>query len=237
MPPDISYFVNYDDTMGSANRDGTIGDVAVYRVDCKDPSCTTEPETGVVTEPPAMPMPSAPPSSSSAPSSPGGPGSTTNTGTEPCVGPNCNPPCVGPDCNPPCVRPDCNPPCVGDDCRPHHVCLKADGQVVCDPQSGGWIVKLLTHNPGSLNINALTAYATAPAGVSVANGPQISLVPPPAIIALAGAIGGQTVTIDVCGYNAAAAKTGRPYDCCRATLTVKIPNGECKPAGQGSTPR
>ncbi len=107
------------------------------------------------------------------------------------------------------------------------------GQAVCDPASGGWVYKLTTNEPLGLGIDTVSAYSRVP-GVSVTNGPQISLNPPPGVIQRGGTAPGQVVTIDVCGFNSADPnyKAGKPYDCCRETLRVRVPRGVCK-AGDG----
>jgi hypothetical protein len=225
-PPGISYFVNYAPTMSSTSRDGAVGDVAVYRVDCTDPACYVEPGTSVVTRPLGGSEPTGTPTPS--PSTPSRPRTPIKPGGDP--------PCAPGD-------PGCGQTTTDDECLPgdpkcdeqRDACFKADGEVVCDPQLG-WIVKLVVNGPGGLNIDTIEAYSRAPASVSVGNGPVIP-VTPPAIIALSGANGGDAVNLEVCGYNAAAAATGEPYDCCRARLVVKIPNGTCRPAAANSGQR
>ena len=48
----------------------------------------------------------------------------------------------------------------------------------------------------------------------------------PATIPVSGAPG-STATIEVCAFNAAAAASGKPYDCCRTKVTVTIPRSTC----------
>jgi hypothetical protein len=107
--------------------------------------------------------------------------------------------------------------------------MNVSGEAICDPEAGGWIFKIFTQDIAGIGMDTLTAYSSTP-GVSVSNGPVIPVVPPPGLISLSGAIPGQTVTIDVCGFDDAARLTGEPYDCCRATLTVKVPEEICRPA-------
>ncbi len=73
--------------------------------------------------------------------------------------------------------------------------------------------------------------------MTVSNGPQISVQPPPGVIQLSGASPGQFVTIDICGFNSNDPnyQAGKPYDCCRETLHVRVPRGVCK-AGEGAVP-
>jgi hypothetical protein len=113
--------------------------------------------------------------------------------------------------------------------------MEVSGEAVCDPSAGGWVYKLNATDPLGLGIDTVSAYSRVP-GVSVSNGPQISLMPPPGEIQLSGSSPGQLVTIDVCGFNSADPnyKQGKPYDCCRQTLHVRVPRGVCK-ANEGPT--
>jgi hypothetical protein len=220
VPPSISYFVNYADRMSSAKRDGTVGDVTVYRLDCAVGACGLTPAGGVATErrrvPPVLPPPGLPPPGVSSPD----PG---------CVGADCIP-CLSGECPPPpdCLDSDC---CEGEDCTPDEpeLCMKVEGEAVCDPQAGGWVFKVVTQDLAGIGLDTLTAHSTT-TGVGVGNGPDISVVPPPGIIALSGTTPGQTVTVDICGFDSAARATGKPYDCCRATLSLNVPEEICTPA-------
>ena len=222
-PPLISYFVNYADAMQSTDESGRVGDVAVYRLDCKVASCVAGTGGGVTTlnrEKPIVILPPPPVGS-------------------PCVGVGCVPvvpPCVGLDCvsvEDDCTGPDCvevDTDCIiGVDCptdEPEQ-CMKVEGEAVCDPEEGGWVYKLFTTDYAGIGLDTMTAQSTT-TGVSVSNGPNITVVPPPGVVTLSGTTPGQTVTIDVCGYNAGAKATGEPYDCCRQTLTIQVPNGICE---------
>tara|TARA_R110000868_G_scaffold29049_3_gene108045 strand:- start:10919 stop:13153 length:2235 start_codon:yes stop_codon:yes gene_type:complete len=241
-PPLISYFVNYADAMQSSDESGRVGDVAVYRLDCKEASCvagaggsvsTLKRESGIAVLPPPPPPPGNPPCV----------GIGCVPVVPPCVGVDCvpvDPPCVGVGCDPvdpPCVGIDCDPECVGPDCPPDEPeqCMKVEGEAVCDPQAGGWAYKLFTTDYAGIGLDTMTAQSTT-TGVSVSNGPNITMVPPPGVVTLSGTTPGQTVTIDVCGYNASAKATGEPYDCCRDTLTIQVPNGVCEPADDDGGP-
>lgn len=230
VTPGISYFVNYANAMGTHDRSGTIGDVAVYRVPCKDPSCAVTPATGITSGPPER-EPAGP--APQQPTAPSGPSTTTTTTTQTCTPgtPGCGTTTGG--CAP--GDPNCSPvdECLPGDpnCEPKEACFKADGEVVCDPSSGQWVVKVIPSTTTGLVIDTIRAYSKVPPtspAISVANGPDIP-VTPPAIIVLNGANGGDVVKLDVCGFNGAEAQTGKPYACCRATLTVRIPRGTCQP--------
>ncbi|MDR3499896.1 MAG: hypothetical protein P4L72_11800 [Parvibaculum sp.] len=222
VPPSISYFVNYRDSMRSDEASGTVGNVAVYRLDCAEMTCAAAKPGGTVLETyAARPVPPAGPPPGTPPGNPPG----TPPGNPPCVGLGCSP-------TPGCVGPDCVP-CVGSDCGPvdPKMCMKVEGEAICDPEGGGWVYKLVTHDDAGIGIDMLTVHSST-LGVSVSNGPDISVVPPPGVVALSGATPGQTVMIDVCGFDSAARQTGKPYDCCHASLTLKIPQETCLPAGE-----
>ncbi|MGV8996600.1 MAG: hypothetical protein ACOH12_06600 [Parvibaculaceae bacterium] len=223
VPPAISYLTNYADEMTSEDLAGRVGDLTVYRLACDKPSCvgvagsvrTLPPEknraVAILPPPPAGPPPSPPP----------------------CVGVGCVPPpvCVGADCpDPACVGPDCHhTECVGPDCTPDNPqqCMKIEGEAECDPDAGGWVYKLTTQDTAGIGLNMLTVLSTTP-GVTVTNGPDITVVPPPGVISLAGTTPGQTVAIDVCGFDGVARAGGKPYDCCHATVNVTVPTEICE---------
>ncbi|MEI9990600.1 MAG: hypothetical protein WDM86_11225 [Rhizomicrobium sp.] len=216
-PPSISYFVNYLGQMDSRDHRGAIGGVRVYRLPCTGACPIPRGEDFAVNSAPPAP-PGAPPPPPPPPNPAG------------CTGADCTPPCTGPDCGPPCTGPDCGPPCTGPDCTGPKICMAVQGRAVCDPASGGWVYKLTATDPLGLGIDMVSAYSRVP-GVTVSNGPQISLNPPPGVIQLSGASPGQVVTVDICGFNSADPnyKAGKPYDCCRQTLHVRVPRGVCKP--------
>ena len=66
VPPSISYFVNYRDSMRSDEASGTVGNVAVYRLDCAEMTCAAAKPGGTVLETyAARPVPPMPPRRSS----------------------------------------------------------------------------------------------------------------------------------------------------------------------------
>jgi hypothetical protein len=116
--------------------------------------------------------------------------------------------------------------CVGRDCPPPPPppsCFAATGRLVCDPRSGHWVYQLTVNDQSGIGINSVTAISLS-GGISVTNGPTFPVNPPPIGIALAG---GQSGTIEICGFNQTAAASGKPYDCCRTRLRVTIPNRLC----------
>jgi hypothetical protein len=99
-------------------------------------------------------------------------------------------------------------------------CFASTGTFECDPKTGRWVYKLTVNGPSW--INTISAASLTPA-VSVPGGP-VALNP--ANIPLTGAPG-STAVIEICAFNAAAAASGKPYDCCRTRVTVTIPNRVC----------
>jgi hypothetical protein len=71
-------------------------------------------------------------------------------------------------------------------------------------------------------INTVSAISLTP-GVIVPGG-QFPLNP--ANIPVTGAPG-STAVVEICAFNAAAAASGNPYDCCHAAVTVTLPNRSC----------
>jgi hypothetical protein len=101
---------------------------------------------------------------------------------------------------------------------PPNACFKSTGTMVC--VKGQWVYQLTVTGPGwinSVNATSLTS------GVIVGSGP-FSLNP--ASIPVSGTPG-STVTIDICAFNATAAASGKPYDCCHTKVTVTIPKTAC----------
>jgi hypothetical protein len=107
--------------------------------------------------------------------------------------------------------------------------MAVHGIAVCDPSAGGWVYKVTATDPLGIGIDTVSVYSRVP-GVSVSNGPAIPVQPPPSVIKLTGGAPGQLVTIDVCGFNSSDPnyKAGKPYDCCRETIRVRVPHGVCK---------
>ena len=100
---------------------------------------------------------------------------------------------------------------------PNKLCT-ASGTFEC--VKGHWVYKLTVTGPGWIN-SATTASLNPP--VSFASGP---FTLNPATIPVTGPPG-STATIEVCAFDAAAAASGKPYDCCRTTVKVTIPTTEC----------
>jgi hypothetical protein len=85
---------------------------------------------------------------------------------------------------------------------------------------GQWVYKLTVNGPGWINtVSAvsLTPPVTVIGGPFTLNPANIPVTGPP----------GSTAVIQICAFNAAAAASGDPYDCCRTQVTVTIPRNAC----------
>jgi len=97
-------------------------------------------------------------------------------------------------------------------------CFASTGEFKC---VGSQLVYTLSVNgPGWINTvsaTSLTPPVTVPGGQFSLNPANIPVNGPP----------GSTAVIDVCAFNAAAAATGKPYECCHSKVTVKLPPRRC----------
>ena len=111
--------------------------------------------------------------------------------------------------------------CVGPQCpHPAPACFAGRGTFECNPATGKWVYQLTVSGPGWINTVTATSLTS---GISVPGGP-IPLNP--ANIPVSGAPGSSAV-IDICAFNAAAAASGKPYDCCHTKVRVTIPDRVC----------
>lgn len=135
-------------------------------------------------------------------SGPGYPGSPPYTVT---VGPPPPPPpvCIGPNCGPPPTP---------------QACFASTGTFACE--SGKWVYKLTVTGPAWVN----TVTATKLSGGIGVSGGAIPLNP--ASIAVTGAPGASGV-VEICAFDGTAAKSGKPYDCCRSRITLTVPQNVC----------
>jgi hypothetical protein len=116
-----------------------------------------------------------------------------------------------------CVGPDCG--CVGPNCG-EKACFASTGRFNCDPKTGTWTYTLSVSGPGWVNtVSAvsLTPPVSVPGGPFPLNPASIPVTGPP----------GSAATIEICAFNAAAAASGKPYDCCRSRVRVTIPRSAC----------
>jgi hypothetical protein len=111
------------------------------------------------------------------------------------------------------------PGCIGPNCGPPpKACFASTGTFEC--VKGHWVYNLTVTGPGWINsVNAISLTS----GVIVAGG---SFPLNPASIPVFGTPG-STATIEICAFNAAAAASGKPYECCRTKMTVTIPKNTC----------
>jgi hypothetical protein len=101
---------------------------------------------------------------------------------------------------------------------PPNACFASTGTFSC--VNYHLVYTLTVTGPGW--IHTVSAISLTP-GVIVPGG-QFPLNP--ANIPVTGAPG-STAVIEICAFNAAAAASGNPYDCCHATVTVTLPNRSC----------
>lgn len=220
-PPLVSHITDYDDLLSNEALSGQIGGIRVYRIPCPEGSAVCR-APGVVSRrsPGALlpPVGALPPGGALPAGTPTLP-VTTPPGTPPPSVPPKFPPFI-----PPCIPG--TPGCFDPDPDPKPACMKLDGSFVCNEVTGQWEFKGVATDTVGIGVNMLRLLSLTP-GISVANGPNVSMAPPPGVIALTGGSPGQTVVLDACGYDQAAALAG-PYPCCRATISLSIPNEECK---------
>ncbi|MDP1911610.1 MAG: hypothetical protein Q8K85_25190, partial [Hyphomicrobium sp.] len=112
-----------------------------------------------------------------------------------------------------CVGPNCPPPSP-------NACFASTGRFECNTKTGTWVYKLTVTGPGWINSVTATSLTS---GVS-ATGGAIPLNP--ANIGVTGTAGASAI-IEICAFNAAAAASGKPYDCCRTKVTVTVPKNAC----------
>jgi hypothetical protein len=108
---------------------------------------------------------------------------------------------------------------------PPVACFKVAPTFTC--LDGVWQMRLGISNLLAPNFDAATIYSTAPPSVTVVP-PVVSFVPPPGIpVTLQGATPGLNVTLNLCAFSIAQMQSGKPYDCCRSTVTFTVPK-TCK---------
>jgi hypothetical protein len=118
----------------------------------------------------------------------------------------------------PQTPPSITPGCVGPNCGPPKACFAGTGTFEC--VNGHWVYKLTVTGPAWINsVNAISLTS----GVIVGGG---SFPLNPASIPMFGTPG-STATIEICAFNAAAAASGKPYECCRTKVRVTIPRNTC----------
>ena len=101
---------------------------------------------------------------------------------------------------------------------PPNACFASTGVFKCVGSQLTYVLSVT--GPGWINtVSAvsLTPPVTVPGGQFSLNPANIPVNGPP----------GSTAVIDVCAFNAAAAASGKPYDCCHSKVTVTLPPRRC----------
>jgi hypothetical protein len=115
----------------------------------------------------------------------------------------------------------------GVDCPPPpRNCVIPYGDFVCDERTGTWNFQLGASLIPGLNANTIKITSTSP-GISIANGPMITMGNPSTPLNMGGTLNGQLINIGLCLFDKAAADSGKPFDCCKTTITVQAPSKIC----------
>jgi hypothetical protein len=122
---------------------------------------------------------------------------------------------------------DWNPRCTpGVDCPPPpKSCAVPKGTFVCDATTGTLSFALALQLATGMKADTIKISGTTP-GITT-NGPVIPMSGSAAPITLSGAAPGQVITIPICVYDAAAAAAGTPFECCKTSVTVRVPSNLC----------
>jgi hypothetical protein len=118
----------------------------------------------------------------------------------------------------------CTPGSV--DCPPPRNCVIPYGDFVCDEKTGTWNFQLGASLIPGLSANTIKITSTSP-GISIANGPVITMGNPSTTLNMGGTLNGQLINIGLCLFDKAAADSGKPFDCCKTTITVQAPSKIC----------
>ena len=108
-------------------------------------------------------------------------------------------------------------------------CMKVKAKPYCDPATGQGGLELSIGSTAAGLSADMVKVTTPTTGVSLPAGPLAALSPS-AAIPVSGVSPGQPVTFNLCAFNKAEAGTGKPFTCCRATITLTAPEKTC---GQG----
>ena len=108
----------------------------------------------------------------------------------------------------------------GDPPPPPKACFASTGAFECDTKTGTWTYKLTITGLGWASAVTATSLTS---GLGVTGG---TIPLNPANIKLTGAPGASGI-VEICAFNATAAASGKPYDCCRSRIRVTIPTRAC----------
>jgi hypothetical protein len=110
----------------------------------------------------------------------------------------------------------------GTNCDPTpKACFVTRGTFECDRKTGQWVYRLTVNGAGWINAvtaTSMTPPVTTTGGAIPLNPANIGVSGPP----------GSTAVLEICAFNAAAASSGQPYDCCRERVMVTIPTTVCR---------
>jgi hypothetical protein len=110
---------------------------------------------------------------------------------------------------------------------PPPVCLRTTGKLNCDEKTGQWTVNLSSTMSAGFKGDSIKILATSP-GISVAGGPVISMsATGSANFGLGGFTPGQLISIPICAFDKTEMASGKPFDCCKTTVTLQAPNQSC----------
>ncbi len=109
-------------------------------------------------------------------------------------------------------------------------CMKVKARPYCDTATGqGGLKVSIGSTPTGFSPNVVKV-TTPTMGVSLPGGPLANLSPS-ATVPVSGAAPGQPVTFNLCAFDKEEAKSGKPFTCCRATITVTAPEKTCEQGG------
>jgi hypothetical protein len=111
---------------------------------------------------------------------------------------------------------DCPPP-------PPPSCIIPRGQFICDEKTGTWNFALSGSLVPGFLADTIKITSTNP-GISISNGPEIPLGLP---LSIGGTLNGQLINIGICVFDKAAATSGKPFDCCKTTISIQAPSKIC----------
>ena len=104
--------------------------------------------------------------------------------------------------------------------------LLPQGKFTCDDTTGTWRYEFIADVLPGLDADTISVIATSP-GITIANGPELPVSDPATILDVTGATAGQLVNLNLCLFNKEAMTSGKPFDCCKTTVTVRYPARAC----------
>jgi hypothetical protein len=114
----------------------------------------------------------------------------------------------------------------GVDCPVDKSCIIPRGDFVCDEKTGTWSFLLGVDLLNGLRADSIKITSTS-SGISIANGPVITMGNPATPLNIGGTLNGQLINIGLCVFDKAASDSGKPFDCCKTTITIQAPSKIC----------